>query len=92
MIISVPAGQRGRNGPPRAPGGLQAGGPQKGVRSELKSREQILKERKKQSKQNFLQSGGLKKKRGASRQNVNSVMKSGFGRGGNKKGKMRKRM
>ncbi|XP_012671616.1 ATP-dependent RNA helicase DDX54 [Clupea harengus] len=85
-------GQRGRNGPPRAPGGLQAGGPQKGVRSELKSREQILKERKKQSKQNFLQSGGLKKKRGASRQNVNSVMKSGFGRGGNKKGKMRKRM
>lgn len=81
-------GRRGRNGP-RGP---QRAGGQKGVRSELKSSGQILKERKKQSKQKFLQSGGLKNMRGKNRQRLNDVMKSGFGRGGHKKGKLRKRL
>ncbi|XP_041915614.1 ATP-dependent RNA helicase DDX54 [Alosa sapidissima] len=85
-------GRRGRKGPGRGPAGPPNGGAPKGVRSELKSREQILKERKKQNKQKFLQSGGLQKLRGKNRQRVNDVMKSGFGRGGQKKGKMRKRM
>ncbi|XP_053340730.1 ATP-dependent RNA helicase DDX54 [Clarias gariepinus] len=62
------------------------------VRSELKSSEQILKQRKQRSKQQFLQSGGLKKLRGRSKQRLNDVMKSGFGRGRFKKGKMRKRL
>lgn len=62
------------------------------MRSELRSREQILKQRKQESKQKFLQSGGLKKMRGKNRQRLNDVMKSGFGRGGHKKGKMRKKM
>ncbi|XP_062410064.1 ATP-dependent RNA helicase DDX54 [Sardina pilchardus] len=84
---------RGRQGPGRGgPGGPPRAGAQQGVRSELRSREQILKERKKQSKQKFLQSGGMQKLRGKNRQRVNDVMKSGFGRGGQKKGKMRKRM
>ncbi|KAI5615635.1 ATP-dependent RNA helicase DDX54, partial [Silurus asotus] len=62
------------------------------VRSELKSREQILKNRKDRSKQQFLQSGGLKKLRGRGKQRLNDVMKSGFGRGRFKKGKMKKRL
>ncbi|XP_063066262.1 ATP-dependent RNA helicase DDX54 [Engraulis encrasicolus] len=93
-------GRRGRGGPGGRGGrggGGRGGGPQMGadgkpVRSELKSREHILKQRRKQDKQKFLQSGGMKKLRSKGRQNLNNVMKSGFGRGGQKKGKMRKKM
>lgn len=62
------------------------------MRSELKSNEQILKQRKKKQKQQFLQSGGLQKLRGKNRQRLTEMKRSGFGRGANKKGKMRKRL
>ncbi|TRY60170.1 hypothetical protein DNTS_009053 [Danionella cerebrum] len=61
-----------------------------GVRSELKNRDQILKQRRKKQKQQFVQSGGIKRKKQQQRQ-VREVMKGAFGRGG-KKGKMRKRL
>uniref|UniRef100_A0A7N6BTV1 ATP-dependent RNA helicase DDX54 n=1 Tax=Anabas testudineus TaxID=64144 RepID=A0A7N6BTV1_ANATE len=84
---------RGRRGPnfqspvrqQKTPGGRV-------VRSELKTREQILKHRKKSQKHQFLQSGGLKKLRTKNRQWLGEVKKSGFGRGGQKKGKMRKKL
>ncbi|KAM6986502.1 ATP-dependent RNA helicase DDX54 [Aplochiton taeniatus] len=94
-------GGRGRGGGGRGRGGRgpnfqsPQGPPEKGrgqPRSELKSRDQILKQRKKREKQQFLQSGGLQKLRGKSKQRLNEVKKSGFGRGANKKGKMRKRL
>ncbi|CAM9204923.1 unnamed protein product [Lampetra planeri] len=80
--------------------GAEGGSPEEGqstaggrkVRSELKSREQILKQRKKQQKQRFLQSGGMKKLKAKNRKWLGEVKKSGFGRGGQKKGKMRKKM
>lgn len=83
-------GQRGPNfqSPARqqqTPGGRR-------VRSELKSRDQILKQRKKNQKHQFLQSGGLKKLRSKNKQWLGEVKKSGFGRGGQKKGKMRKKL
>ncbi|XP_066515785.1 ATP-dependent RNA helicase DDX54 isoform X2 [Hoplias malabaricus] len=81
-------GRRGRRG-----GGAQPqhrGGSQ--VRSELKNRDQILKQRKQRTKQQFVQSGGLKKFRGRNKQRFREVMKSGFGRGGFKKGKLKKRL
>lgn len=62
------------------------------VRSELKTHEQILKQRKKQQKHKFLQSGGMKNLRGKKKQWLGEVKKSGFGRGGQKKGKMRKKL
>uniref|UniRef100_A0A8C9ZA82 ATP-dependent RNA helicase DDX54 n=1 Tax=Sander lucioperca TaxID=283035 RepID=A0A8C9ZA82_SANLU len=72
-------------GPQQTPGGRR-------VRSELKTPEQILKQRKKHQKHQFLQSGGLKNLRNKNKQWVGEVNKSGFGRGGQKKGKMRKRL
>lgn len=92
-IISLPGRGRGRRGPqfqsPRGPqqtpGGLR-------VRSELKTSEQILKQRKKNQKHQFLQGGGMKRLRTKNKQWLGEVKKSGFGRGGQKKGKMRKRM
>ncbi|XP_035245567.1 ATP-dependent RNA helicase DDX54 [Anguilla anguilla] len=84
-------GRRGRRGPQQQ----QQQAEQKGgarARSELRSREQILKNRKRQQKQQFLQSGALKKLRGRSRQRLGEVKKSGFGRGATKKGKLRKRL
>ncbi|GAA6105720.1 ATP-dependent RNA helicase DDX54 [Tachysurus ichikawai] len=81
-------GHRGRHGAASQPKNKDGSR----VRSELKSSEQILKQRKQRSKQQFLQSGNLKKMRGRSKQRLNDVMKSGFGRGRFKKGKMRKRM
>ncbi|KAJ8260600.1 hypothetical protein COCON_G00163230 [Conger conger] len=80
-------GRRGRRGPqqPAQTGGVRA-------RSELRSREQILKSRKKEQKQQFLQSGGLQKLRKRSKQQLGEVKRSGFGRGSNKKGKLRKRL
>lgn len=62
------------------------------VRSELKTKEQILKQRKKNQKHQFLQSGGLKNLRNKNKQWLGEVKKSGFGRGGQKKGKMRKKL
>ncbi|MEQ2208833.1 ATP-dependent RNA helicase ddx54 [Xenoophorus captivus] len=62
------------------------------IRSELKSSAQILKHRKMKQKQQFLQGGGMKKVRSKNKQWLGEVTKSGFGRGGQKKGKMRKRL
>lgn len=84
---------RGRGGsnfqrsatPQHTPGGRK-------IRSELKTSQQILKQRKKQQKQQFLQGGGMKKLRAKNKPFVGDVKKSGFGRGGQKKGKMRKRL
>ncbi|MEQ2259956.1 ATP-dependent RNA helicase ddx54 [Xenotaenia resolanae] len=88
-----PAGGRGRRGPsshsPAAPK-VTAGG--RRIRSELKSSAQILKHRKMKQKQQFLQGGGMKKVRSKNKQWLGEVKKSGFGRGGQKKGKMRKRL
>ncbi|KAK2888268.1 ATP-dependent RNA helicase DDX54 [Channa argus] len=90
-----PAGGRGcgRRGPnfqspvrpQQTPGGRQ-------IRSELKTKEQILKQRKKKEKHQFLQGGGLQKLRFKNRQMLRNVKKSGFGRGSQKKGKMRKKL
>ncbi|XP_013884115.1 ATP-dependent RNA helicase DDX54 [Austrofundulus limnaeus] len=84
---------RGRRGPnPRSPAGppVKPGGHR--VRSELKSSAQILKRRKQQQKQQFRQKGGMKNIRSKNKQWVGEVKKSGFGRGGHKKGKMRKKL
>ncbi|NWT05041.1 DDX54 helicase, partial [Mionectes macconnelli] len=64
------------------------------VRSELKNKQQILKQRKKVAKQRFLQSGGLKRLKARNRQRVQELRQMAFGRraGTTKKGKMRKRM
>lgn len=82
---------RGRNPNFQSPVGLQTTPGGRSVRSELKTTEQILKQRKKNQKHQFLQSGGLKNKR-KTKQWLGEVKKSGFGRGGQKKGKMRKRL
>ncbi|KAM3600399.1 uncharacterized protein V6R79_022731 [Siganus canaliculatus] len=71
--------------PQQSPGGLN-------VRSELKTKKQILKQRRKQQKHKFLQSGGLKNLRGKNKKWVGEVKRSGFGRGGQKKGKMKKKL
>ncbi|XP_029025624.1 ATP-dependent RNA helicase DDX54 [Betta splendens] len=84
---------RGRRGPNfQSPARQQQTPGGRAVRSELKTRDQILKERKKTQKHRFLQSGGLKKLRSKNRQALREVKKSGFGRGSQKKGKMRKRL
>ncbi|NWR75977.1 DDX54 helicase, partial [Centropus unirufus] len=64
------------------------------VRSELKNKQQILKQRKKVAKQRFLQSGGLKRLKARSRQRVQELRQMAFGRrvGALKKGKLRKRL
>lgn len=64
------------------------------VRSELKNKQQILKQRKKAAKQRFLQSGGLKRLKARNRQRVQELRQMAFGRrvGVAKKGKMRKRV
>uniref|UniRef100_A0A8C8G4P8 RNA helicase n=1 Tax=Oncorhynchus tshawytscha TaxID=74940 RepID=A0A8C8G4P8_ONCTS len=83
---------RGPNSQPLGPPGQQRDGGSRGPRSELKTRDQILKQRRKTEKQRFLQSGGLKKLRGKGKQRLNDQKKSGFGRGVHKKGKMKKRL
>uniref|UniRef100_A0AAR2J4A0 RNA helicase n=1 Tax=Pygocentrus nattereri TaxID=42514 RepID=A0AAR2J4A0_PYGNA len=87
-------GRRGGSSQPQSRGGSSQPQSRSGsrVRSELKSHDQILKQRKQQSKQQFLQSGGFKKLRGRNKQRLHEVMKSGFGRGHFKKGKMKKRL
>ncbi|NWW89669.1 DDX54 helicase, partial [Rhynochetos jubatus] len=64
------------------------------VRSELKNKQQILKQRKKAAKQRFLQSGGLKRLKARNRQRVQELRQMAFGRRGGaaKKGKLRKRV
>ncbi|XP_030357334.1 ATP-dependent RNA helicase DDX54 isoform X2 [Strigops habroptila] len=64
------------------------------VRSELKNKQQILKQRKRAAKQRFLQSGGLKRLKARNRQRVQELRQMAFGRrvAGTKKGKMRKRV
>ncbi|XP_041826565.1 ATP-dependent RNA helicase DDX54 [Melanotaenia boesemani] len=84
---------RGRRGPKSqrsavpqvTPGGRR-------IRSELKTTSQILKQRKIQQKHQFLQNGGMKRIRGKNKQWLQEVKKSGFGRGNQKKGKMKKRL
>ncbi|XP_058014592.1 ATP-dependent RNA helicase DDX54 [Ahaetulla prasina] len=79
--------QKGR-GPHPASSSSQRGR----VRSELKTKEQIFKQRKKASKQRFLQGGGMKRLKSRSRQRVRQMRQMAFGRGNVKKGKLRKRM
>ncbi|XP_035523875.1 ATP-dependent RNA helicase DDX54 [Morone saxatilis] len=89
---------RGRQGPNfqspnfQKPGGLQQTPGGRRVRSELKTSDQIIKQRRKEQKHRFLQSGGLKNVRSKNKKWLGEVKKSGFGRGGQKKGKMRKRL
>ncbi|XP_053196330.1 ATP-dependent RNA helicase DDX54 [Scomber japonicus] len=84
---------RGRRGPQfQSPGRPQQTPGGRRVRSELKTNEQILKQRKKDQKHQFLQGGGLKNLRNKNKKFLGQVKKSGFGRGGQKKGKMKKRM
>uniref|UniRef100_A0A8C9TRU4 ATP-dependent RNA helicase DDX54 n=1 Tax=Scleropages formosus TaxID=113540 RepID=A0A8C9TRU4_SCLFO len=78
-------GHRGRRVAQQTKGGLR-------VRSELKSREQIMKGRKIKSKQQFLQSGGFKRFRAKNKNRLNEIKRSGFGRGTTKKGKLRKKL
>ncbi|KAM9306441.1 ATP-dependent RNA helicase DDX54 [Pholidichthys leucotaenia] len=95
------SGSDGETGGRRRPGGGRGRGRRgpnvqnpsgRKVRSELKTKEQILKQRKKKQKHHFLQSGGLKNLRSKNRKFLGEVKKSGFGRGGQKKGKMRKKL
>lgn len=77
--------------PPAGPGQPPA---RSRVRSELKNKQQILKQRKKVAKQRFLQSGGLKRLKARNRQRVQELRQMAFGRrvGAAKKGKLRKRV
>ncbi|KAM3938094.1 ATP-dependent RNA helicase DDX54 [Leptodactylus fuscus] len=79
-------GRRGSQGMPRA----ETTGPRGKTKSELRNKQQILKQRKAKAKQDFLQKGGMKNK---TRQRVQQMKKSAFGRGkssGFKKGKMKR--
>uniref|UniRef100_A0A8C2TVB5 RNA helicase n=1 Tax=Coturnix japonica TaxID=93934 RepID=A0A8C2TVB5_COTJA len=63
------------------------------VRSELKTKQQILKQRKAAAKQRFLQRGGMKRLRARNRQRMRELQQMAFGRvGATKKGKLRKKM
>ncbi|XP_069353099.1 ATP-dependent RNA helicase DDX54 isoform X2 [Eulemur rufifrons] len=84
-------GKRGRGqgaSQPRTPGT-----PAGRVRSELKTKQQILKQRRRTQKLRFLQRGGLKQLSARNRRRVQELRQGAFGRGApSKKGKMRKRM
>ncbi|ELW63720.1 ATP-dependent RNA helicase DDX54 [Tupaia chinensis] len=84
-------GRRGRRqgaSQPRAPGA-----PVGRVRSELKTKQQILKQRRRTQKLRFLQRGGLKQLSVRNRRRARELQQGAFGRGApSKKGKMRKRM
>nr|XP_033812268.1 ATP-dependent RNA helicase DDX54 [Geotrypetes seraphini] len=64
--------------------------------SELRNKQQILKQRKAQHKQRFLQGGGMKRLRSKNRQRVQEMRRTAFGRGrvhgAGRKGKMRKHL
>ncbi|XP_062999970.1 ATP-dependent RNA helicase DDX54 [Elgaria multicarinata webbii] len=83
---------RGRGAHPAPFPHGRGGSQQDRVRSELKTKQQIFKQRKKMAKQRFLQGGGLKRMKSHNRQHVQEMRRSAFGRGTAKKGKMRKRM
>ncbi|XP_008845717.1 ATP-dependent RNA helicase DDX54 [Nannospalax galili] len=73
---------------PRAPGT-----PTGHMRSELKTKEQILKQRRRAQKMRFLQRGGLKQLSARNRHRAQELRRGAFGRGApSRKGKMRKRM
>ncbi|XP_066459918.1 ATP-dependent RNA helicase DDX54 isoform X3 [Eleutherodactylus coqui] len=79
---------RGSQGTPRS----DSTGPRGKPKSELRNKQQILKQRKAKAKQLFLQKGGMKKLKRTTRQRMQQMKKSAFGRGkssGFKKGKMR---
>nr|XP_019589464.1 PREDICTED: ATP-dependent RNA helicase DDX54 [Rhinolophus sinicus] len=84
-------GKRGRGqgaSQPRTPGATAGR-----VRSELKTKQQILKQRRRAQKVRFLQRGGLKQLSARNRHRVQELRQGAFGRGAHsKKGKMRKRM
>ncbi|XP_004753336.1 ATP-dependent RNA helicase DDX54 isoform X1 [Mustela putorius furo] len=85
-------GKRGRGqqgaSQPRSPGT-----PAGRVRSELKTKQQILKQRRRAEKLRFLQRGGLKQLSARNRRRAQELQRGAFGRGTHtKKGKMRKRM
>uniref|UniRef100_A0A8C5LTS7 RNA helicase n=1 Tax=Leptobrachium leishanense TaxID=445787 RepID=A0A8C5LTS7_9ANUR len=90
------SGRKGRGGRRASQGGpsKETPGRRGKPRTELRSKQQILKQRKLREKQQFLQKGGLKKAK-RTKQKVQDMKKTAFGRGkssGFKKGKMRKRM
>ncbi|XP_004430015.1 PREDICTED: ATP-dependent RNA helicase DDX54 [Ceratotherium simum simum] len=73
---------------PRTPGA-----PAGRVRSELKTKQQILKQRRRAQKLRFLQRGGLKQLSARNRRRAQELQQGAFGRGArSKKGKMRKKM
>ncbi|XP_004281506.1 ATP-dependent RNA helicase DDX54 isoform X1 [Orcinus orca] len=82
-------GKRGRGqgaSQPRTPGA-----PTGRVRSELKTKQQILKQRCRAQKLRFLQRGGLKQLSARNRRRARELQQGAFGRGAHsKKGKMRK--
>ncbi|KAF0872106.1 ATP-dependent RNA helicase DDX54 [Crocuta crocuta] len=84
-------GKRGRGqgaSQPRAPGA-----PAGRVRPELKTKQQILKQRRRAQKLRFLQRGGLKQLSARNRRRAQELQRGAFGRGTRtKKGKMRKGM
>ncbi|XP_058137371.1 ATP-dependent RNA helicase DDX54 isoform X2 [Dasypus novemcinctus] len=84
-------GKRGRGqaaSQPRTPGT-----PAGRVHSELKTKQQILKQRRQAQKQRFLQRGGLKQLSARNRRRAQELRQGAFGRGApSRKGKMRKRM
>ncbi|XP_068095990.1 ATP-dependent RNA helicase DDX54 [Hyperolius riggenbachi] len=85
---------RGRRGGPGSAPRSEAAGPRGKPRSELRTKQQILKQRRAQEKQRFLQGGGMKKLKNKTKQRVHEMRGSAFGRGkssGFKKGKMKKR-
>ncbi|XP_005371928.1 ATP-dependent RNA helicase DDX54 [Microtus ochrogaster] len=74
-------------------GSLPRGAPKGRMRSELKTKEQILKQRRQTQKQRFLQRGGLKQLSARNRRRAQELRQGAFGRGApSRKGKMRKRM
>lgn len=63
------------------------------MRSELKTKQQILKQRRQAQKMRFLQRGGLKQLSARNRRHARELQQGAFGRAARpKKGKMRKRM
>lgn len=83
-LNSCPAG----TSQPRTPGATAGR-----VRSELKTKQQILKQRRRAQKVRFLQRGGLKQLSARNRHRAQELRQGAFGRGAHsKKGKMRKRM
>ncbi|XP_006874085.1 PREDICTED: ATP-dependent RNA helicase DDX54 isoform X1 [Chrysochloris asiatica] len=92
-----------RRGPPRRGGKWHQGqgasqprasGPPPGrVSSELKTKQEILKQRRRAQKMRFLQRGGLKQLSARNRHRAQELRRGAFGRGPHsKKGKLRKKM